>query len=264
MAIKSLDDVVKYVNKNKLEKRLNVSFNACSINKPSNTFYSIEKIKKFVDTKSEIDYQNYYVFLSKEFPGYDKFSDYLRDKVRFWKEKNKTHRTVKFDEKITNDDLVIYLLKKFVIDPVNGRLAEIRTMNALKERFPNFKITEPTPEEDSRECFDFKLTNGSITFYFQHKPEKFFTGLKSRTMNSFMKIKNASIKYKKPIFLTKESYRNTIQVYIRNKSNSGMKFVKLQDFSIESLNQEQINGLATKSFERIENLNKPNSNKNKP
>lgn len=255
MLIKSLDDVIPYVKKNKLEKRLNSSFNTCHINKPANTFYSIQKMKKFVELNKEVTFKNYYDFLSNEFPKYNKFTDYLKDKVAFWRRMDENQQKVKLDDKITDNDLLIYLLKKFVTDPVRGRLEEIRTLVILQKRFPDFTITEPTPFEDMRECFDFKLTNGQITFYFQHKPELFFKGLKTTTRRSFLKVKNAAERYKHPIFFTKEFYNNTIQIYIRNKQNKGVKFVKVNDFPIEMLTQEQINTLSFKTLNRIENLN---------
>lgn len=239
--INSLQDVEKYVKKNKLEKKFNSSFNRHEINNPRITFYSVAMINKFCQRNEALNYDNYYAFLSEEFNLYDKFSSYLKEKVQYWQNK---------DPSISKYDGLIYLLKKFVIDPVNGKVSEIETKKMFFRRFKGYTIEEPTPEEDMRECFDFKVYNKERIFYFQHKPASFFYGLKDRTKPSFKKVKKASEKYRKPIFFTKKE-RGKVWVYIRSKTNKNVIFMELNKFKIDILNQSQIDYLAKETMSRI-------------
>lgn len=241
--VKSIQEVNSYVIKNKLERKLNSSFNKAHINSPKITFYSVEKINKFCLTGQALTYQNYYDFLSAEFPDFPKFSVYLKAKVDYWKTK---------EPDINEHDALIYLLKKFVVDPIDGKISELETKQIIAKRFPDFSITEPTPEEDMRECFDFKLDNGSVCFYFQHKPKSFFYNLKERTKFSFYKVKKASERYNKPIFFTKKE-RGTVYIYLRSKKDKNkVSFIPLKDFLIEHLSQTNIQLLSKRSFERID------------
>lgn len=240
--IKSLNDVQGYVKQKKLEATLNQSFNKCQINSPKNTFYSIAKINKFCLSGMDFSYDNYYNFLSKEFPEFDKFSLYLKSKVDFWKTK---------DNAIVEKDALIYLLKKFVIDPIDGKLSELETKDMLQKRFPDYTITEPTPEEDMEECFDFRLDNGTTCFYIQHKPKSFFYKLNDRTKFSFIKIKKAAYKHKRAIFFTKKE-RGEVYFYNRSKANNTkMVFTPLNKFLVDTLQQDQINRLSQTIFQRV-------------
>lgn len=240
--IRSIYEVKDYVANNGLERTLNASFNRCHINSPKVTFYSVEKINRFCLLGLTLDYENYYNFLSEQFPAYPKFSAYLKDKVDYWKSK---------DESIDENDALVYLMKKFIVDPIDGKISELETKQIIEARYPNFTVTEPTPEEDMRECFDFKLDNGSVSFFFQHKPKSFFYNLKERTKHSFLKVERAAYKHQRPIFFTKKE-KGKVFVYIRNKNNkNAMTFIPIEEFHIDVLAQSDIDKLARLSFKRV-------------
>lgn len=195
-------EIENYIKNNKLERKYNGSFNHRYINSPKTTFYSVEKMDKFIETKNNLSYAQYYQFLSKEFKSekFNNFKDYLKNIVDIW-QKRET------DFNIDKEEALYYLAKKFIIDPVNGKrselLSKISLMNTINKYFQGFSIIEPTPEEDMKDCWDFKLNNGELTFYLQNKPDSFFKGLTTRTKNSINKIRKASIQNNHPIFLSR-------------------------------------------------------------
>ncbi len=80
-----LSEINDYVKINSLEKKYNASFNYRQINSPKTTFYSVEKINKFLLTNKELNYGEYYMFLNKEFnPKFQNFKEYLTHIVNIW------------------------------------------------------------------------------------------------------------------------------------------------------------------------------------
>ena len=197
-----LSEINNYIKQNKLERKYNGSFNKNRINSPKTTFYSVEKMDNFLSTDESLSYGKYYQFLSETFQsdGYSNFKEYLEEITNVWKKREK-------DFEINKDEALYYLAKKFIIDPVNGKYSELLSKASLKEsidkNLQDFSISEPTPEEDMKDCWDFKLNNENLTFYVQNKPNSFFRGLNNRTKNSVNKIRAASIKNNHPIFLSR-------------------------------------------------------------
>lgn len=212
-----LSEINDYVKTMSLEKKYNQSFNYRQINSPKTTFYSVEKINKFLDTNKKINYGEYYIFLNNEFmPKFQNFKEYLMHIVDIWK-----YREIDFN--IDKDEALIYLAKKFIIDPINGKINELNAKkNIIKEfnkSFTNFNIEEPTPEQDMIECWDFKIFNNNITFYIQLKPNSFFYSLDKNSNFSFNKIKKSIEKNKIPIFLAKFENNKLLVCLFKNNSH---------------------------------------------
>lgn len=253
-----LSEIKNFIKLNNFEKEYNSSLNYNKINSPINTFYSSEKIKCFENSLENIDnlnYINYYKYLTKEFNPDCGFVKYLEKKAEDW--------ILKYP-KIEKNKAIVYLLKMFIINPIDGRLKEISVKKKIKERFPNFNVIEPNGKQDTDECWDLKIENKFTYFCMQVKPYSFFNSLNSTSQYSFLKIKNASENYNNPIFLVSEK-NGTIDIYIRDLENkNNCSFVSLNDFKIENLKQEEINLLSRKTFENINrNINKIKLNKNK-
>lgn len=241
-----LSEIEEYIIKNNIQKKYNYSLNKNGINSASNTFYSAKEIEIFFNNNIDsFSYINYYNFLSKSISKGKPFLEYLKEKVDDW---------MKIDENINKKDAIAYLLKVFVIDPVNGKEEEVFLKESLKKRFPQFTIIEPTPNQDYKECWDLKLKSKEIEFCIQHKPKSFFYAINTTAKNSFNKIKKASINYNNDIFLTKISDLGQIEFYIRDKNKKNQcNFVSLNNFKVENLKQNQIKKLAKKTFLYISN-----------
>lgn len=218
-------DFLKIKN-NKSIERLNKSFNYNGINNPKISFYSIEMIKKFMNLKTEVNYENYYNFLNNILD----FDNLLNKLVAIWRERNSKifREDLKIPLNMLSNDIYLrnYLIKKFVIDPIDGILIEKGFNESLKIFFKNYAFIEPTPEQDANECFDIKLINEFNSFSFQVKPKSFFVGLKNKktVMHSLSKIESASKKYKNPIFLVQYDGKD-YRVLVLNKT--GFVFKKI-------------------------------------
>lgn len=248
-----LSTIKEYIKKNKLEAKYNESFNKNKINDPKKTFYSAYVADEFFQAGGRLEYKNYYDFLSKKiYPNQEsQFIDYLKNLSETWCKK---------DKNLNKRDSTIYLIKQFVINPIDGKIKENLVLSKIQEHFPSFETRTPTKEEDSNECWDIKIIKGDDFFCLQVKPNSFFNSLKTTSKYSFEKINKAAKKYNNPIFLVKE-YTGNIYIYIRDVNNkSNNHFINLKDFKIELLNQKQIKLLSENTFN---NVNKSVDNKTK-
>jgi hypothetical protein len=237
-----LSEIKSFVFKNNLEKKCNRSLNYYQINTPKNTFYSGLEIDIFSKKGSNLSYLNYYQHLSKKYDDNNSFIDYLGSKCDKW---------IQNDPTLNKREALAYLLKIFVINPVDGKVKELNVKNKIKEIFKDYQITEPTPQQDVEECWDLKVSNGNINFYLQVKPNSFFKALNTTSKQSLIKIDKAAKKHKKAIFLTNEN-NGEVNVYIRDiKQKDKCRFIKLKDFQVGKLNQDSINSLSEKTFLNI-------------
>jgi hypothetical protein len=237
-----LNEIKNFIKENNIEKKYNESLNYNKINSIKNSFFSSELVSDFYETNQEMSYINYYYYLSEKINNNEHFIKYLDKKTDEWLNK---------DNKLDKKEAMAYLLKTFVINPVDGKLKEISVKNKIKEKFSNFSIAEPTGKQDVEECWDLKIFNENICFYLQVKPQSFFNSIKGTSKHSFQKIQNASIKYDNPIFLTNEK-QEEVYIYIRDKKNfNKCKFIPLSNFKIENLNQDKIKLLANTTFKNI-------------
>ena len=244
-----LSEIEKYVKINGLEKVYNKSLNKNKINAARNSFYSVRMVDDFLKTGAFVSFINYYNYLSSRFTNHEGFISYLQEKAIRWVQlENNGHSEPIINEK----DATIYLLKIFVINPIKGRIKEDNVENKIKKVFSDLTLSHPTPEEDQEECWDLKLEKDGIEFYIQTKPYSFFASLDSTSKDSFLKIKNASEKYNLPIFLVSEK-QGKVYLYIREKGtqDNNCIFLPLTKFRYDLLDQEQINTLASKTFDNI-------------
>lgn len=234
-----------------MERQYNQSLNSNKINSVSNMFSSSKMIDKFfrsvgfnmnnVDSeiKEKISYISYYKFLSEEFKDYGHFSAYLKEIADDWKRK---------DNNIDVNDAVYYLLNVFVVSPVEGKIKEIQVEKKVRETFKDFKVTNPTAEQDIEECWDLKVSNDDITFYLQVKTRNFFYGLKRTSKYSFYKIEKAANRYNLPIFFVKEDFGKIMINLPSEVNHNETEFIEIQDFDFDSYTQDEIEQLADDTF----------------
>lgn len=240
-----LSKLKNHIKEKNLEKKYNNSLNLNKINAPQNSFYSSEKINKFCKTNFDITYVNYYNFLSKELnlKNGDKFVDYLKEKSLIW---------IKKDPSIDEYDAIVYLLNMFIINPIDGKMKELKVMETIKNNLSYFIIKEPSPQEDTNECWDLSMAKDDLILYLQVKPKSFFYGMNGTSKNSLKKIKKASEKFKKPIFLTRET-NGRVDVYIYNRKSCKMEFIELSSFMNRIKTQKTILDISSKTFNILEN-----------
>lgn len=252
-----LNELMKSINFSKEE--LNFSFNFYKINSPHLSFYTQKYVQLFKQedlssckTKKDM-YISFSKFLSERLKADNVFLRNEKNVFEYFENKTKHWILVCPEKEFSFEDRFIYIIKKFIVDSINGLITEEIFYRKIKNIY-KLDIIKTTPEEDAKECVDFFINLKGIKCGFQVKPKSFFYGIKTeRTKNSLNKIKVAFEKYKNPLFFL---YIEKKQIYfvVRDKRKDSCSVINEETFFKilnVNLSKEILLKLCSETFDKI-------------
>jgi hypothetical protein len=254
-----LNELMKAITFSKEE--LNHSFNLKEINNPHKSFYTQKYVQLFkkedlssFKSKTEL-YISFSKFLSEQLNKDNLFLRNEKNVFEYFKNKAKHWALVCEEKNFSIEDRFIYIIKKFIIDSINGLITEETFYRKIKNIY-KLNITKTTPEEDAKECVDFFIDLNGIKCGFQVKPKSFFYGIKKgTTQKSLKKIHTAFEQYKNPLFLLYIENKN-IYFVIRDKNKVECNVIN-EDTFFKLLNvkltKEMLCKICSETFNKISN-----------